>query len=301
MLGRLGDQDLKLLRIFRTIVECGGFTAAQSLLNTSLPRLSTQVAGLEARLGVRLCQRGRVGFRLTDKGRQVYEASSRLFAGLEDFKAEIGELAGQLVGELRIGLVDNMISHPRARISQAITRFKQPDNAVQVSFRMMGPDEVERAVLDERIQLGIGAFHHHLSGLDYERLFEEAQSLYCGAGHPFFGGGDISASMIAATEFVERGYMAKARLRRGQRFNRTATAYDMESIAFLILSGKYIGFLPTHYAQRWVSSGDMREIAPARYSYISQFEFIVRRSRQHTMAVRRFIEALRESHRGLDG
>src|SRR5262249_1835646 len=128
-------------------------------------------------------------------------------------------------------------------------------------------------------------------------LFDEEQSLYCGAGHPFFERGEIPPAAVGAAEFVERGYMSKGRLRRAQRFNRRAAAYDMESIAFLILSGRYIGFLPTHYRHRWVASGQMRAILPARYSYSSQFEFIVRRGRPHTMAVRRFIEALRESHR----
>ena len=80
MLPKLNDADLRLLRLFATIVEAGGFTAAQTQLNISQSRISGMMADLEARLGMRLCQRGRVGFRLTDKGRVVYEASRRLFA-----------------------------------------------------------------------------------------------------------------------------------------------------------------------------------------------------------------------------
>src|ERR1035437_3329470 len=34
------------------------------------------------------------------------------------------------------------------------------------------------------------------------------------------------------------------------RLARKATGYDQESIATLILSGRYLGFLPDHYAQR---------------------------------------------------
>ena len=49
---------------------------------------------------------------------------------------------------------------------------------------MLRPDELERAVLEERLHLAIGAFHHQLSGLNYQPLFEEEQNLYCSAGHP---------------------------------------------------------------------------------------------------------------------
>ncbi|HZT19925.1 MAG TPA: LysR family transcriptional regulator [Dongiaceae bacterium] len=296
MAGLLGDHDLKLLRTFRAIVDSGGFTAAQSALNASLSQLSTQIGELEARLGLRLCQRGRVGFRLTDEGRRVYDASLRLFAGFEDFRTEVGELAGQLVGELRIGAVDNLISHPRARLAQAIARFKQPPNAVKVLLRITGPGELERAVLDGSLQVGIGAFYHHLSGLDYEYLLEETQSLYCGRGHPFFGAKAVPEAEVAAAEFVERGYIGKGRPRGTHSFHRTATAYDMESIAYLVLSGRYIGYLPRHYAKRWVDRRQMQEVEPRRYRYASRFELITRRGLRSSLVVSRFLAALRESH-----
>ena len=34
----------------------------------------------------------------------------------------------------------------------------------------------------------------------------------------------------------------------------------MEAQAILIASGRFLGFLPTHYARPWVASGEMRAI-----------------------------------------
>jgi DNA-binding transcriptional LysR family regulator len=45
------------------VVECGGFTPAQAELNISASALSTKMAALETRLGMRLCQRD--GFALS--------------------------------------------------------------------------------------------------------------------------------------------------------------------------------------------------------------------------------------------
>ena len=68
---QLETVDLRLLRLFMTIVEAGGFSAAQSELNLSLSTISTHFADLETRLGLRLCRRGRSGFQLTPEGQAV--------------------------------------------------------------------------------------------------------------------------------------------------------------------------------------------------------------------------------------
>lgn len=67
MLGQVHDPDLHLLRLFVTVVEAGGFSAAQGVLGLSQPTISQRMAQLEARLGYRLCSRGKGGFRLTEK------------------------------------------------------------------------------------------------------------------------------------------------------------------------------------------------------------------------------------------
>ena len=54
MLGALTDSDIKLLRVFYVIAQCGGFSAAQAQLNLSQSAISTRMAQLEARLGCRL-------------------------------------------------------------------------------------------------------------------------------------------------------------------------------------------------------------------------------------------------------
>ena len=68
MLGRLSDLDLRLVRVFLAVVDASGVSAAQMTLNVGSSTISTQLATLETRLGFRLCDRGRGGFKLTPKG-----------------------------------------------------------------------------------------------------------------------------------------------------------------------------------------------------------------------------------------
>ena len=61
-LAQVSDFDIRLLRIFRSVVECGGFSAAETVLGIGRSAISQQMSDLEQRLGLRLCQRGRAGF-----------------------------------------------------------------------------------------------------------------------------------------------------------------------------------------------------------------------------------------------
>lgn len=96
MIGNVFDVDLKMIRIFCAIVDSGGFTAAHCSLNISMPRLSTTISDLEARLGVRLCDRGRNGFRLTSEGSAIYEAAQVLLRDLDKFRERIAHMPGKV-------------------------------------------------------------------------------------------------------------------------------------------------------------------------------------------------------------
>ena len=64
----LSKSDLHLLYVFTSVAEAQGFSAAQIELNVSQSTISRQVSDLELRLGMKLCHRGRSGFRMTEKG-----------------------------------------------------------------------------------------------------------------------------------------------------------------------------------------------------------------------------------------
>lgn len=85
VLPTLSTADLKLLRVFVAVVHSGGFSAARTELNVSQPTISIKISDLESRLGMRLCDRGRGGFKLTAEGQRVYEASLNLFRSLDTF------------------------------------------------------------------------------------------------------------------------------------------------------------------------------------------------------------------------
>lgn len=294
MLSNFTDVDLRMLRIFCSIVEAGGFTAAQVRLNTSLPRLSVLVRDLEIRLGYSLCTRGKAGFQLTEEGKATYAAAQELFTDIGRFRQRTAALHGGQPDFLQIGTVDSLITCQEAPLSRAISAYRKEHPETLIELHIMRPDELEQAVLEGRLQLAIGAFHHRLSGLNYQSMFEEEQCLYCSAEHPLFARDDetLGVEEICAADYVDRGYMAENRRPHDLRFARTINAFSMEAIATLVLSGTYIGYLPKHYAQTWVVSGQLRALQAERLSYRSEFHCVTRQGQEVKPALANFLYCL---------
>jgi DNA-binding transcriptional LysR family regulator len=291
MLGNFNDIDLRMLRIFCTIVEAGGFTAAQVRLNTSLPRLSVLVRDLEIRLGYSLCKRGKGGFQLTEDGEQTYRAAQELFANVSHFRQRTEAIGDREREVLPIGMVDSLITHEQRLIPGALALYRRHHPGTRIDLHVMRPDELEQAVLEERLALAIGAFHHQLSGLRYEPLFVEDQYLYCSAEHPFFST-EPSLEDIGHADYVERGYIAESRRPFDIKFRHAISAWSMEAIATLVFSGTYIGYLPSHYAQPWVEKGQLRAILPERLGYQSAFHCVTRQGGELKTGAARFFEVL---------
>ena len=298
-LAQVSDFDIRLLRIFRSVVECGGFSAAESALGIGRSAISQQMSDLEQRLGLRLCQRGRAGFALTEEGREVYQSSLQLLSALESFRTEVNGLHQHLRGELNIGLTDNLVTVPHMRITHALARLKERGPDVRIQIRMTPPSEVEQGVLDGSLHVGVVPQAGALSGLEYQALYNERSLLYCAVGHPLFYVDDTqlddtrlnSQEAIAPTFRLPTDVQAHY-----QALNCTASASDREGMAFLLLTGRYIGYLPDHYASAWVQQGRLRALKADSRSYEVSLAAVTRKGRRPHLVLESFLDALAASH-----
>jgi len=297
---RVSDADLRLLRIFMTVVECKGFAAAQAELNLSAPSISGYISALEQRLGMRLCSRGRSGFSLTDKGAVIYREAQRLVGATEEFVAQASAAKGRPSGTLKIGMADCTLSDPNAPMVRAIERFSRRDHDVRIEVSVAPPASLQRSVLDHQLHLAIAGFPAEISILPGEWLYDERNSFYCGHGHPLFAKNDLALSDIRSARIIARSYWRHADLARLGVEREAAVVDVMEAQAMLILSGGYLGYLPEHYATPWVEKGALRQLLPEQLSYISPFSFITRRASSQVQVVRQFIADLRASVSELD-
>ena len=288
--------DLRLLMILRTIVECKGLASAQNILNMSQSSVSASLGELEARLGLRLCNRGRSGFALTDAGRIVYEASHELFDAVNRFSASTNAISDATRGILRLGTVDAIATNPQLPLANSLRRFKKHTKNVLVDFLNAGPEELEAQVLQGKRDVVLGPYTERYANLSYVSLYQERQSLYVSMHHRLFSASGPTANRAALEghAFVSRRYLHSSDLLRVGLSDPQAIVDTMEAQLILIQSGEYFGYLPDHYAQAWVATGELQALEASEFSYDSHFYAVFMTQRIPNQLIRKFLAVLQE-------
>ena len=298
LLTQLGDVDIRLLRVFRTVTEAGGISAAELELNIGRSVISRHLKDLETRLGLTLCRRGRGGFALTDEGQQIYNASLRLLASIESFRNEVNELHHQMTGKLSIAIFDKTMTNPECRIPEAVKLFDTKAPGVSLEMHVLTINDIEKGVMDGQFGIGIIPEHRQSSRLTYLGLFREKMYLYVGRGHPLFEVKADTERSLRHHKFAGLGYHSpnmEVGLKEG--IKRDATCYDQEAVAALVLSGCYIGYLPDHYARSFEEQSQLKRVDPNRYTYECSFVAIYQHSPKPSRIEQTFLECLETAHR----
>jgi DNA-binding transcriptional LysR family regulator len=275
------DIEMRLLRIFKAVVEAGGFSGAQAVLNVGASTISMQMAQLEARLGYVVCHRGRSGFKLTDKGEAFYRLVVEFFQSMRSFELQAGELRGNPSGQLRLGFLDNIVADPLCPLTHAVATFQgKQQNRARIVLDVFAQQDLDRALLENKIDLAIGIFYSRISGIRYEPLYVQRDVLVCKAGHPLASIDDQNelAKALAATNKVRRSFIGVQEFPLYDARTLVSTIGHIEAATLLILSGDCVGYLPRHYAAPWVARGELVELLPQALYLDTQVSIAVRQN-----------------------
>lgn len=218
---------------------------------------------------------------------------------MDSFRSEVHELHQKITGTLIIAMGDLSITNPAAKIPHALQLFDLQAPKVSLQMHVQPLNAIEPLVMDGTYNLGIVPLHRHSSCLDYFPLFWETMYLYCAPEHPLFDQkhADLSWEDLQEYSYAGLGYHSpNMEFADDVKLKREAVSNDQESIAMLILSGCYIGFLPDHYAQSFVEKGKMQRIESDLFKYNVQYSAIVRRAPKPSRIVKTMMQCLLEAH-----
>ncbi|MBR9866066.1 MAG: LysR family transcriptional regulator [Oceanospirillales bacterium] len=294
-MGHIAGADIRTIKIFKTVVSCGGFSAAESELNISRAAISIAMSDLEQRLSLKLCNRGRSGFSLTDEGEQVYLAVLKLLSSHQEFQQRINSIHSELKGDLAIGITDCLITLPRMYITDSLKALKHHAPEVNINIEMIPANQVIKSLLEGQIQIGVAPVFSKNPNLTYVHLYDEETYLYCGHEHPLFNVSDknMCAEQMTEHEIVSPSYQQSPDIKKHLNgFSKSAQASDREGIAFLILTGCYIGYLPAHFAQRWVETGQMKPLFTEQFNFSTPYAAIARKDLAPNLILSCFMDRL---------
>ena len=293
---RLSNIDIRHLRVLLAVVECGGFTAAEDVLGLGQSTISTHIGELEQRVGFRICERGRAGFSLTERGEELYAAALRLVDAFTEFEDRSQTIKGKMAGRLRLGIIDNIVSDPTCPILHALSELGRDGRGPRISIEVLSPSEIEYAIAAGKLDLGISIAEKYPQSLRYTPLYNEIDVLVCGDAHPLFCVEDEEElrQEIRYAPKVIRSFLNHHDffLISDREDTITATVSNVEAAAMLILAGTHIGFIPDHYAAPWIEKGNMRVMLQHAFSRTSEMALIEPVDRERSQAVELFAKII---------
>jgi DNA-binding transcriptional LysR family regulator len=143
---------LQSMEIFVRVVETGSFSRAASEFATTQPTVTKHVAGIEARLKVRLLNRNTRGVSLTEAGTLYYERCKAIVHAAEEADSAVQTRQTQAQGLLRVG--SSVAFGRRVLVPLALEFMAQhPRLQVDLSFEDRYTDLVAQGV-DVAVRMG---------------------------------------------------------------------------------------------------------------------------------------------------
>lgn len=283
---------LRHLRIFITVCEAGGMTAAGEKLYLSQPSVSQAIRELEEYYGVRLFDRISRKLYLTENGRRFQEYATRIVALFEEL--ETGMRNWDAKGTLRVGA---SITVGNYLLPDAILRFQESYPQMKVEALISNSETVEGAVLRNDIDLAVIEGNVHSPLLVQRKIMADRLVLLCGPTHPLHGQASVSLEDLPRYDFLLREKGSAGReifdsimLLHGIEIRPLWQSASTKAILQGVARGLGLSVLPYRMVQGELQAGLVEEIAIRDISLGRHFSVIYHKNKFLSPAAQEFLK-----------
>lgn len=295
--------DLNDYRYFAEVVRHGGFAAAGRALHEPKSKLSRRVAELESRLGVRLIERTSRRFRVTEVGEAFYQRCRAILQEAEQAEALIVNAHAEPHGLVRFSCPTGMVEVVSDTLLAYMRRY--PKVRLQIVA-------VDRAVdlINERIDvaLRVRTALNSDAELIMRTLGISHRIMVASPALAARVGSDIAMLNTLPTlstndDDLEVEWPLENREKQSwvMRHEPGMSCSDFSAVRAAAIAGLGVAFLPEHYCQRALESGDLVQIFPEWRSVPGIVHLVFTTRKGLPPAVRALIDSLAASFAGLKG
>ncbi|MDQ0392871.1 LysR family transcriptional regulator [Labrys monachus] len=255
--------DLRQLRYFVQIADCGSFSRAAEMLRVAQPSLSQQIKSLEEELGVELFMRHARGVALTELGLQFCDHARRLIQEADHARDSIRSQAASPSGRVSVGLPTSACRGLSLPLFQALSQ-RLPHIRLHIVETMTGYlDELLRAGrLDVALLYDHKAFEH----VAWTEMMAEELMLLGPPDGPLTGAASVPFRQVFEQPLVLPGRPNVARIlveRLASRQDIEVAAMDCDSLPAIAQLVRFSGFhtiLPHFALATEIERGEMAAI-----------------------------------------
>ncbi|MGL4358638.1 LysR family transcriptional regulator [Cetobacterium sp.] len=194
--------DLNKFEYILCVAQERSFTKAAAKLYISQPALSQYVATLEEQIKVKLFDRSVTPLKLTLAGEIFIKRALEILELKKDLWRELQDLADNLVGNISIGVSPNRSLY---LLPYFFSDLKDSFPNIRVEIVEKNSQDLEKGVLDGRIDIAIISLPLTNADLDYIKFFEEELFLVTPKNTEYskkFVDGKIDFTLLAEEKFI---------------------------------------------------------------------------------------------------
>lgn len=289
--------QLLLFRVFRDLAETASFSQAAERNAITQSAVSQQVKALERRFGVKLIERGKKNFSLTDEGRVFLGAAREVLAVTDGLEARLRELREEVSGDVRLAAVLSVGLHELPAFTRQFTALHPQ---VRIHTDYMRSAEVYSAVLGGKVDAGFVAYPSARRGLQAEVLWRDRLVVVCAPSHRLARRSRVSLGDLAGERFIAFATDLPTRKAVDRAFRSAGIAIrperefdNIETVKRTVEIDAAVSILPETVLANERRAGSL---VPVRISSPEMWRpvgVITRRNRAGSAALRRFLELLR--------
>lgn len=193
--------DDSRLKVFLTVARTLSFSRAADELFISQPAVSKHIRTLESHYKLDLFVRRGGMLQLTPAGETLLACAERLADDYRQMEYEMGLCASTVEGELRLGASTTIAQY---LLPPILARFTARFPDVKVSMLSGNSEEIERALGEHRIDLGMIESLSRRQGFHYELLAPDELVLIVRTGGPYARTETLTPPELLSVPFVLR-------------------------------------------------------------------------------------------------
>ncbi len=287
---------LKSLKIFCDVVSRRSFSRAADDNGISQSGASQVVHQLEQRLGVKLLDRSKRPFVLTQEGRTYYEGCRKIVQRYYELEDEVRSLHEEVAGRV---VVASIYSVGLYQMNRYLQDFLARHPKANVRLEYLHPNQVYEAVENDEADLGLVSYPRTSRTLESLVWREEPMVLVSSPSHPLAAKSAVTLEALHGQSMVcfESGLSIRREIDRVLQQHhvevQVAMEFDnIETIKRAIEINAGVSLLPEPTVLREVESGSLCKISLAGDQLLRPIGVIHRRGKELTGTARKFLESL---------
>ena len=249
---------LRQLEYIVAVADSGQVGIAAEQLNVSQPSLSTQLAEVEADLGVTLFQRGRAGAKITPVGEEIVRRARQILHEIQDLRAS-ARGGGIFQGRLRLGVLPSIGPY---LLPGAVQRLHREHPSFRLIVREESTRDLDEGLRSGRLDMIISTPEDH-PGAHNMHLFTEKLWIAVALDHPRLRKQrELHLADLAGETLLTLGsghrlshIVAGLAANAGGRVSDEYEGTSLDAIRLMAATGAGIAILPSIYAATEVRRG----------------------------------------------